>query len=174
LLRRPVYRSIKRPLILLTPKRYLRGREAYSKAEEFTTGHFLEVLDDSAVVDPRTVRRVVLASGKMALDLLGERVKRKSQEVAIVRVEQLYPWPEEQITDILARYEHAGEVYWVQEEPANMGAWSFVSDKLSRLLGDDFTLGHVARAPSGSPATGSSALHHLEQGDLLARTFAGL
>ncbi|HSS08648.1 MAG TPA: multifunctional oxoglutarate decarboxylase/oxoglutarate dehydrogenase thiamine pyrophosphate-binding subunit/dihydrolipoyllysine-residue succinyltransferase subunit [Acidimicrobiales bacterium] len=173
-LRRQVHRSVKRPLILLTPKRYLRGREAYSKAEEFTTGHFLEVLDDPAVVDPLTIRRVVLASGKMALDLMGERAKRGSHQVAIVRVEQLYPWPEEQITDVLARYEQAGEVYWAQEEPANMGAWSFVSAKLSRLLGDDFTLGHVARAPSGSPATGSYALHQLEQEDLLARTFTGL
>jgi 2-oxoglutarate dehydrogenase complex dehydrogenase (E1) component-like enzyme len=132
------------------------------------------VLDDSTVVDPLLVRRVILASGKMALDLVSERSTQHADGVAIVRVEQLYPWPEDQITDVLARYEHAIDVYWVQEEPVNMGAWSFVSAKLSRLLGDDFSLGHVARAPSGSPATGSLALHQLEQQDLLARAFAGV
>ena len=172
LLRRQVHRSTKRPLVLLTPKRYLRGRESYSKAEEFTTGHFREVLDDPAAGDRGTVRRVVLASGKMAIDLLAERARREANHVAIVRLEQLYPWPEEQIVDILARYENAGEVYWAQEEPANMGAWTFASAKLARILGDDYVLGHVARAPSGSPATGSHALHLLEQADLLERALA--
>jgi 2-oxoglutarate dehydrogenase E1 component len=172
LLRRQVHRSFKRPLILLTPKRYLRGRESYSRVEEFTTGHFDEVLDDPGVGDRGAVRRVVLSSGKMALDLLGERRRRESHDVAIVRVEQLYPWPEDQIVDVLARYENAGEVYWAQEEPANMGAWTFVSTRLLRLLGDDYVLEYVARAPSGSPATGSHALHLLEQADLLDRTFA--
>jgi 2-oxoglutarate dehydrogenase E1 component len=173
-----VHWSAKKPLIVLTPKKYLRGREAYSGAAEFTSGHFREVLDDSGLPDRaperhrETVRRVILATGKMALDLMVERDKRGIEDIAIVRVEQLYPWPEEQIVDLLASYEQAGEVYWVQEEPENMGAWSFVHSKLHRLLRDDYVLSHVSRSPSGSPATGSFSLHQLEHEDLLDRAFA--
>jgi 2-oxoglutarate dehydrogenase E1 component len=172
LLRRQVHRTVKKPLIVCTPKKYLRGREAYSKAEEFVQGHFHDVLDDPAVADPVAVRRVILASGKMALDLMGARAKRSAGEVAVVRLEQLYPWPEDQIADILAGYEHATEVMWVQEEPENMGGWTFVRPRLERLLRDDFLLRHVARAPSGSPAAGSLALHQLEQDDLFEQAFA--
>jgi 2-oxoglutarate dehydrogenase E1 component len=178
LLRRQVHWSTKKPLIVLTPKKYLRGREAYSGAAEFTSGHFREVLDDSGLPDRaperrrETVRRVILATGKMALDLMVERNKRGIEDIAIVRVEQLYPWPEEQIVDLLASYEQAGEVYWVQEEPETMGAWSFVHSKLHRLLRDDYVLSHVSRSPSGSPATGSISLHQLEHEDLLDRAFA--
>jgi 2-oxoglutarate dehydrogenase E1 component len=97
------------------------------------------------------------------------RAKQKVEDIAVVRIEQLYPWPEDQIVDVLARYEHAGEVVWLQEEPENMGAWSHVHSRLHRVLRDDFALLHVSRAPSGSPATGSHALHELEQADLLER-----
>jgi 2-oxoglutarate dehydrogenase E1 component len=169
LLRRQIHRTVKKPLIVLTPKKYLRGKEAFSPAEEFTGGHFHEVLDDPAITDPSSVRRVVLATGKIALDLMGARAKQEIDGVAIVRVEQLYPWPEDQIIDVLARYEHANEVVWTQEEPENMGAWSFVHSLLHRILRDDFTLRHVSRSPSGSPATGSHAVHELEQADLLDR-----
>jgi multifunctional 2-oxoglutarate metabolism enzyme len=169
LLRRQVHRTAKRPLVIFTPKKYLRAREAFSKAAEFTSGSFREVLEDPAVTDPSEVRRVVLASGKMALDAMGHRAEQSIDGAAIVRVEQLYPWPEDQIADILARYEHATEVVWLQEEPDNMGAWTFVHGRLHRLLRDDFALRHVARLASGSPATGSGPVHQLEQEDLLAR-----
>jgi 2-oxoglutarate dehydrogenase E1 component len=175
LLRRQVHRTVKKPLIVCTPKKYLRGREAYSKAEEFVQGHFHEVLDDPGVTDRDAVNRVILASGKMALDLMGARAKRPlgdGPQVAVVRLEQLYPWPEDQIADILAGYEHATEVMWVQEEPENMGGWTFVHSRLHRLLRDDFALHHVARTPSGSPAAGSLALHQLEQDDLIERAFS--
>jgi 2-oxoglutarate dehydrogenase E1 component len=108
----------------------------------------------------------------MALDVMGARSKLPVDDVAVVRLEQLYPWPEDQIADVLAGYEHATDVIWVQEEPENMGGWTFVHSRLHRLLGDDFRLRHVSRAPSGSPATGSLALHQLEQEDLLERAFA--
>jgi 2-oxoglutarate dehydrogenase E1 component len=172
LLRRQVHRTEKKPLIVSTPKKYLRGREAYSRAEEFVQGHFHEVLDDPGVSDPASVTRVILASGKMALDLMGARNKRSTGGVAVVRIEQLYPWPEDQIADVLARYEHASDVMWVQEEPENMGGWTFVHARLHRLLREDFRLTHVARAPSGSPAAGSLALHQLEQDDLIERALA--
>ncbi len=172
LLRRQVLRTVKKPLVVGTPKRYLRAREAFSPAEELTTGRFREVLDDPAVGDPDAVRRVILATGKMALDVMGARAKRGAADVAVVRIEQLYPWPEEQLADTLARYGHAEEVAWVQEEPENMGAWTFVARRIERLAGDDFRLDHVARGASGSPATGSLALHQLEQEHLIERALA--
>jgi multifunctional 2-oxoglutarate metabolism enzyme len=169
LLRRQVVRSTRKPLIVFTPKRYLRGREAYSKVEDFTAGSFREVLDDQGINERADVRRVVLATGKVALDALVAREKRDAHEVAVVRVEQLHPWPEEQIGDVIAGYPHVEEVVWLQEEPENMGAWSFVRDRLHDLLGGDLELSRVSRVASGSPATGSHAMHDLEQEDLLHR-----
>ncbi len=169
LLRRQVLRSVRKPLVLLTPKRYLRGRESYSPAAEFAAGHFREVLDDSGVADAEAVRRVVLATGKVGLDALSARDRTGRHDVAVVRVEQLYPWPADQIASIIAGYERAEQIVWLQEEPENMGAWNFVRDRLETLLGPDYRLERVSRVASGSPATGSHAMHELEQTDLLAR-----
>ncbi len=169
LLRRQVQRSAPKPLVLFTPKRYLRGREAYSSAEELASGHFREVLDDSGGRDPSAVRRVVLATGKVALDALVARDKADVVDVAVVRVEQLHPWPAEQIRAAIERYEGAEDVVWLQEEPANMGAWGFVRDRLAGLVGSDLVVQNVSRVASGSPATGSHAMHELEQADLLER-----
>jgi 2-oxoglutarate decarboxylase len=169
LLRRQVLRAGRKPLVLFTPKRYLRGREAYSPVADLEQGHFREVLDDHSVADPEAVRRVLLASGKVALDVMGARAKAGRQDVAIVRVEQLHPWPGDQIASAVAEYERASEVVWLQEEPENMGAWTFVRDRLETLLGSDFRLSRVSRVASGSPATGSHAMHELEQEDLLER-----
>jgi 2-oxoglutarate dehydrogenase E1 component len=94
--------------------------------------------------------------------------------IAVARVEQLYPWPGEQIAELLARYRAAAEVVWLQEEPENMGAWMFVHGRLHRLLGSRYQLQHVSRAQSGSPATGSGAIHQLEQEDLLERALGGV
>jgi 2-oxoglutarate dehydrogenase complex dehydrogenase (E1) component-like enzyme len=112
---------------------------------------------------------VVLATGKVAIDATVARDKAERTDVAIVRVEQLHPWPEDQIAEVLAGYEHATDVIWLQEEPENMGAWGFVRDRLGRLVGDDFRFERVSRVASGSPATGSHAMHDLEQADLLHR-----
>jgi 2-oxoglutarate dehydrogenase E1 component len=172
LLRRQVRRGVPKPLILFTPKRYLRGREAYSQAEELISGHFREVLDDSGVADPLRVRRVVLASGKIALDALNERARLQRDDVAVVRIEQLYPWPLELLATAVSRYERAAEIVWLQEEPENMGPANFVRDRLNTLFGGDFAISRVSRVASGSPATGSHALHELEHADLLARSFA--
>ena len=92
--------------------------------------------------------------------------------VAVVRVEQLYPWPEEALASVLSLYPNAEQVVWVQDEPENMGAWSYAHGRLHRLFRDRFTLTHVSRAESASPATGSAALHLLEQEDLLRRAFS--
>jgi 2-oxoglutarate decarboxylase len=167
LLRRQVLLPVSKPLVLFTPKRYLRGREAYSPVEELTDGAFKEVIDDD--VPASKVRRVVFASGKVALDLLVARQERGLDDVAVVRVEQLHPWPKEQLIAVLTRYDRATEVVWAQEEPANMGAWDFVRDRLGAVVADGRTVAHVARPPSGSPATGSHTLHELEQADILDR-----
>jgi 2-oxoglutarate dehydrogenase E1 component len=176
LLRRQVLRSTRKPLVLFTPKRYLRGREAYSPVSEFTAGHFQEVVDDplfaSDDADRTAVRRVVLATGKVSLDLLNARSKSGRQDVAVLRVEQLHPWPGDQIAALVAGYERAAEVVWLQEEPANMGAFNFVRDRLDTMFEADYQVSRVSRVASGSPATGSHAMHELEQEDLLERALA--
>ncbi|MGH9063623.1 MAG: hypothetical protein ACRD0L_06590, partial [Acidimicrobiales bacterium] len=130
----------------------------------------------SSSVDPQAVRRVVLCSGKVAYDAMARRDALQEEgsapTTAVVRVEQLHPWPEEQVAAVLARYERADDVIWLQEEPENMGPWSFVHGRLHRVLRSDFRLSHVSRAQSGSPATGSTAVHALETEDLLARALA--
>jgi 2-oxoglutarate decarboxylase len=175
LLRAQVKTADRKPLIVFTPKSLLRSRLARSPIEAFTAGSFAEVLDDPAAAhegfDRAAVRRVVLCTGKVAYDALGRRdeLGEAAARVGVVRVEQLYPWPKTNIRDVLDRYPGANEVVWLQEEPENMGAWNFVHSRLHRLLRDTHTLRHVSRAESASPASGSAALHRLEQDDLLAR-----
>jgi 2-oxoglutarate decarboxylase len=174
LLRRQVYQKAPKPLVLFTPKRYLRAREAYSKASELAEGAFHEVLDDPdlpAGAANGSVRRLVIATGKVALDLLVARRERKLEEVAIVRVEQLYPWPAEHLARIQSRYPNA-ELVWAQEEPANMGAAQFVEARLRELAGPR-ALSVVSRPGSPSPATGSHTIHELEQSDLVERALGG-
>jgi 2-oxoglutarate dehydrogenase E1 component len=167
------------PLIVITPKSLLRSPVSRSPLEALGEGSFAEVLDDPQVVDRLGVQRVVLASGKVAFEALDRRDAHRGEDglpgnppaeaIAVVRVEQLYPWPDDAVSDVLERYPNASEVVWLQEEPENMGAWSFVHERLHRLLRDRYRLVHVSRAESASPATGSSAQHQLEQADLLDR-----
>jgi len=168
LLRRQALRTVRKPLIVMAPKSGLRLRDYQSPVAELTTGTFREVLDDPGVADASAIRRVLVCSGKIAYPLLARRTAAE----AVVRVEQLYPWPAEQLADVVARYERADEVVWVQEEPENMGAWSFAEPRLRALLRDDYRLAHITRAASGSPAAGSSTFHELEERDLLDRAFA--
>jgi 2-oxoglutarate dehydrogenase E1 component len=173
-LRRQVKRAERKPLVVFATKSGLRASWSRSTIDEITTGSFLDVIDDPAPgVAPDAVRRVVLASGKVAFDAMKERDRRKAP-VAVVRVEQLYPWPEDELADVFARYEHTEEIVWLQEEPENMGPWSFVHGRMHKLLREDFQLRHVARVASGSPAAGSQYLHELETIDLMARVFEGL
>jgi len=175
LLRSQVKTADRKPLVVFTPKSLLRSRLARSPIEAFTSGSFAEVLDDPVSTqegfDPDGVTRMVLCAGKVAYDALERRdgLGEAGAGVVVVRVEQLYPWPKANLQDILDRYPNAGEVVWLQEEPENMGAWNFVHSRLHRLLRDTHTLRHVSRAESASPASGSAALHRLEQDDLLVR-----
>jgi len=173
LLRRQVRRSARRPLVVFTPKSLLRARVSRSPVDELTTGRFREVLDDPGAGDRSAVRRVVLASGKVAYDAMAHR-DELGAPAAVVRVEQLYPWPEMLVLDALSQYPSAREVVWLQEEPENMGAWNFVHRRLHRLLRDDYSLRHVSRPESASPATGSQTVHQRQQADLLTGAFDGL
>jgi 2-oxoglutarate dehydrogenase E1 component len=172
LLRRQLHRDIRKPLVIFTPKQPLRMKESRSRIEDFTTGSFQEVLNDPRAGDPNAVTRVVLCSGKVAWDAMAERDKRGSK-VAVVRVEQLYPFPLEQITAALKTYPSAREVVWLQEEPENMGPWHFVEHRIWRLKEQGYDLRHVARVESGSPATGSKTIHDQELADLMDATFEG-
>jgi 2-oxoglutarate dehydrogenase E1 component/2-oxoglutarate decarboxylase len=162
-------------LIVFTPKSLLRLPAARSRAGDFTAGHFREVLPDPRDPAPGDVRRLVLSSGKVWYDLDAHRTKQDVTGAALVRVEQLYPFPADQILAQLERYPGAREVMWVQEEPENMGAYHFVHWWLHhRHLPERVAFRHVARPESGSPASGSATVHELEQADLVARTFEGL
>jgi multifunctional 2-oxoglutarate metabolism enzyme len=173
LLRRQMHRSLRKPLVVMTPKSLLRSKPAYSKTEELTSGHFRETLDDPSVAEPENVRWIMLCSGKVAYSLMAERDKREAP-VAIVRVEQLYPFPREQLAEIFERYPNADEVRYVQEEPENMGAWAFVHARLHSFLPDRFRLSHASRQESASPATGSSHVHEQEHKALIDRAFTDI
>jgi multifunctional 2-oxoglutarate metabolism enzyme len=167
LLRSQVLREHPTPLIVFTPKSMLRAVQTRSPVAEFERGSFQTVLDDR-VEDRAAVTRVVLASGKIAHEALGKRDEIAARHVAIVRVEQLYPWPTSEIERVLSAYPNLAEVVWLQEEPENMGAWPFVHLRMHHEF-RGHSVSHVARAESASPATGSHLVHDAEQADLLAR-----
>jgi 2-oxoglutarate decarboxylase len=173
LLRRQMHRSVRKPLVVMTPKSLLRSKPAYSKTAELTEGHFRETLDDPFVDDAEAVRWVMLCSGKIAYPLMAERDKRQAP-VAVVRIEQLYPFPRDQLAEIFERYPNADEVRYVQEEPENMGAWAFVHARLHSFLPERFRLSHASRPESASPATGSSHVHEQEHKDLIERAFTDI
>jgi 2-oxoglutarate dehydrogenase E1 component len=173
LLRRQVVRRWRKPLVVLTPKSLLRLPEARSPIGELTVGKFARVLADPEVTDGSAVKRVIACSGKIYYDLAAERRKRRDAGCAIVRLEQLYPWRDEAVAEVLARYPRATELVWAQEEPANMGAGFFVAPRLARLIGGR-PLMLVHRPESASPATGSYKAHLIEQAQLMEQAFGPL
>jgi 2-oxoglutarate decarboxylase len=173
LLRRQVRRDVRKPLVVFAPKSPLRMKEVASHIDGLTQGSFEEVLDDPYLTDRNAVQRIVFCSGKVAWDAFAERAKREAP-VAIVRVEQLYPFPAEQLLEILGRYPNARDLVWLQEEPENMGPWNFVEHRTWRIKERGYDMRHVARVESGSPATGSKAVHDQELADLMDDTFRDL
>jgi 2-oxoglutarate dehydrogenase E1 component len=159
-------RDIRKPLVVFTPKSLLRAKASRSPVDAFLSGSFEEVLDDAGVADPAAVTRVVFASGKVAAEAQAAREKRGGAPVAICRVEQLYPWPYEGVAAILAKYANAREIFWLQEEPENMGAWNFIKGRLYEAHDDTHSITRVSRTESGSPATGTKRVHDLEQEEL--------
>jgi len=174
-LRRQMRRNYRAPLVIFTPKSLLRHKRATSRAGELAAGGFQVVIDD-----PRAApaEQVILCSGKVYYDLMAERERRYGEDdaggVALVRVEQIYPWPGDRIAEILARHRNAERVVWCQEEPANMGAWTFVRERIQDALAPGQKLAYAGRPESASPATGSGRIHRREQADLLAAAFDGV
>jgi 2-oxoglutarate dehydrogenase E1 component len=171
-LRRQMHREVRKPLVIFTPKSLLRSPNAFSNIDEFTTGYFRETLDDPAWQDrePDEVTSVVLCSGKVAYDLMAARDEHETP-AAIVRVEQLYPFPAKQIAAILERYPNASDIVWAQEEPENMGSWGFVDGRLWNIINDldgDRRLRRASRAASASPAAGQHVVHEQELEQLLS------
>jgi 2-oxoglutarate decarboxylase len=173
LLRRQVRQPRAKPLVLFTPKSLLRLPASFSPIEDLASGGFRAVVDDAEVADAdrRAVDRVLLSSGKVYYDLKEARGARKDARSAIVRLEQLYPFPAESLRAVLASYEGAKEVVWVQEEAQNMGAWTFVAIRLPALLRPGVPLRYAGRAPSASPATGNANVHKRELAEFLAQAF---
>ncbi len=167
LLRRQALRVWRKPLVVFTPKSMLRHPDACSALADFTHQQFLAVLPDTEAID---ARRVVLCSGKIGHELRVERKKRKDPSTAVVFVEQVYPFPEADLSAELARHPSARDIVWVQEEPANMGPLFYVLPRLRRIAGDRPVL-TVKRSASASPATGSAKAHEVEQKTLIALAF---
>jgi len=167
LLRRQALRKWRKPLIVFTPKSMLRHPDALSPLEDLTHQKFLPVIPDTEAQD---AKRLLLCTGKIGHELRTERQKRKDLSTAIVFLEQMYPFPEAELTAELERHRTARDIVWVQEEPANMGALSYMLPRL-RHIADDRPVVSVKRSGSASPATGSAKAHEVEQKTLLALAF---
>ena len=172
LLRRQMKRNFRKPLVVMTPKSLLRHRLAVSSVTDLAEGAFHAVLDETTNLDSRQVTRLLLCSGKVYYDLLAERERRGRANIAIIRIEQLYPFPTEELTEILARYERATDVVWVQEEPHNMGGWSFMYERVPTLLRPGQSLRYVGRGEQAAPAVGSQKIHQQGQSALIEQALA--
>ncbi len=161
LLRRQMKRNFRKPLIVMTPKSLLRHPQATSSVEELVSGRFRRILDDSAVTEPAAVSRVILCSGKIYYELIAHREKVRRPDLAVVRLEQLYPFPERRLAEVLARYGGTQDIVWVQEEPKNMGAYRHVQTQVRERL--ELDLPYVGRDANATPAVASHRMHHQEQ-----------
>lgn len=165
-LRRQLKRDFRKPLICFTPKKLLRYPACVSKITDFTKGGFKEVLDDN-LADAKKVTRIAFCSGKVYYDLIERRAKENADDIAFVRLEQLYPFPQKQVDEILKKYSKAKDLMWVQEETENAGAWRYIDGKMRSL-----NLKYVGRDESASPATGFSKRHNEESENIMAKIFS--
>jgi 2-oxoglutarate dehydrogenase E1 component len=168
LLRRQAYARPRRPLIVFTPKSMLRLKAASSDVNDFVSGTFQPLILDEQGLNPQNVKKVLFCSGKIYWELLAESQRRGTGDTAILRLEQLYPTPVEEMKAAVAQYPTA-QLRWVQDEPANQGPWTYMGLFMPKY-GINFTV--VSRPASASPATGSSKRHAAEQADVIARAFA--
>ena len=171
ILRRQMVRNLRKPLIILTPKSLLRNKDATSPLSEFTKGAFQTIIPEQGELKNDKVKRVIVCSGKVYYDLVKKREEKGRDDVAIVRVEQLYPFPHKAFSTELKKYSNATEVMWCQDEPQNQGAWFFVQHYLYENMADGQKLGYSGRAASASPAVGYSHLHQEQQKALVEGAF---
>ncbi|HEU5295689.1 MAG TPA: 2-oxoglutarate dehydrogenase E1 component [Burkholderiaceae bacterium] len=175
LLRRQMVRQFRKPLVIMTPKSLLRAKDATSPLGEFTKGEFKTVIGPTrAEIEADKVKRVVACSGKVAYDLIKYRDQRKTWDVAIVRVEQLYPFPHKAFAAEMKRFPNAAEVVWCQDEPQNQGAWFFIQHQIHENMNEGQRLGYAGRPASASPAVGYAHLHQEQQKTLLEQALGKL
>jgi 2-oxoglutarate dehydrogenase E1 component len=172
LLRRQVLRPFRKPLVLMMPKSLLRDPRSVSTLDAFTAHGFETVIDDPAPLSPQVVERVVFCTGKVFYAAQAKRDEQDQKHIALIRVEQLYPFPEAEIARILARYSQARDIVWVQEEPKNMGAWFFMEPRLRKLLPAGATLTYRGRKEASSPATGVYKWHLKEEEEFIRQTLS--
>jgi 2-oxoglutarate dehydrogenase E1 component len=170
-LRRQVLRPYRKPLVIMSPKSLLRHPMATSSLSDFTDGGFRHIIPDAMVRDPKAIRRVLLCTGKVYYDLVAAREERGLQDVAILRIEQLYPLRKDELLEALSGFSDGTPVVWVQEEPKNMGAWPYINRELPGLLAGTFPWSSACRPLSASPATGSANRHKREQARLMDEAF---
>ncbi|WP_375184957.1 2-oxoglutarate dehydrogenase E1 component [Aquabacterium sp.] len=174
-LRRQMVRMFRKPLVIFTPKSLLRNKDATSPLTEFTKGEFRTVIGElNADIDASKVKRVIACSGKVYYDLVKKREEKKAGDVAIIRVEQLYPFPHKAFAAELKKYPNATELVWCQDEPQNQGAWFFVQHYIHENMSEGQRLGYAGRPASASPAVGYAHLHQEQQKALLDQAFAKL
>ena len=171
-LRRQMVRSLRKPLVIFTPKSLLRNKDATSPLSEFTKGGFQTVIGDKGDLKADKVKRVIACSGKVYYDLVKKRAEKELDDVAIIRVEQLYPFPHKAFGAEIKKYPHATEIIWCQDEPQNQGAWFFVQHYIHENMQPGQKLGYAGRPASASPAVGYAHLHQEQQKALLEAAFA--
>jgi 2-oxoglutarate dehydrogenase E1 component len=169
MLRRQMKRDYRKPLVVMTPKSLLRSKASTSSLSALTEGQFRVVIDDESVTEPTAVKRVVLCSGKVFYDLSQVRDEKSVDNVALVRLEQLYPFPDGEVKAALARYPQATQVAWCQEEPQNQGAWYCSRHNIQACLSSGQTLYYAGRPSAASPAVGSFSVHLEEQNALVSQ-----
>jgi 2-oxoglutarate dehydrogenase E1 component len=175
LLRRQMVRQFRKPLIIMTPKSLLRAKDAASPLTEFTKGEFRTVIGSPPPeLDAAKVKRIIACSGKVAYDLIKRREERKANDVVVLRVEQLYPFPHKAFAAEIKKYPNATEILWCQDEPQNQGAWFFVQHYVHENMQEGQKLGYAGRPASASPAVGYAHLHQEQQKALLEQAFGKL
>ncbi len=172
LLRKQMLGKEEKPLIIFTPKSLLRLPAARSITKDFTEGEFLSVIDDNNISDLDSINKIILTSGKVYYDLLKHKESETIKDSAVIRLEQYYPFPDLELKNILEKYKHVKNILWVQEEPQNMGAWSFLFPRITKLLNNSQILTYVGREESSSPASGSSKHFLFTQEELIRKAFS--
>ncbi len=173
-LRRQMVRNLRKPLVIMTPKSLLRNKDATSPLSEFTKGAFQTVIPDQADLKADKVKRVICCSGKVYYDLAKKRAEKGADDTAILRVEQLYPFPHKAFAAELKKYPNASDIVWCQDEPQNQGAWFFIQHNIHENMQEGQRLGYAGRAASASPAVGYSHLHAEQQKALVDAAFSKL
>ncbi|MEY3220782.1 MAG: hypothetical protein RIT27_2139 [Pseudomonadota bacterium] len=174
MIRRQMIRNYRKPLIVMTPKSLLRDKRSVSSLQDLTDGQFNNIIDDADIQNPQTVKRVLLCAGQVYYKLVDARRERGlEQDVAIIRIEQLYPFPRAAMDQIFKKYQHVTQWFWTQEEPRNQGAWRFVRARLMETMHfpNDLTVSYAGRLPSASPAVGYYKVHHEQEKELLNQAF---